>query len=118
MICVADEMKEDSPQAIAELKNMGVHVVMLTGDRVETAQAIGARAGVDEVIAGVLPDGKEEVVRRFSQDGHVMMVGDGINDAPALTRADVGVAIGAGTDIAIDAADVDVAQTALIEKAD
>ncbi len=106
MICVADEMKEDSPQAIAELKNMGVHVVMLTGDRIETAQAIGARAGVDEVIAGVLPDGKEEVVRRFSQDGHVMMVGDGINDAPALTRADVGLAIGAGTDIAIDAADV------------
>lgn len=117
MICVADEMKEDSPQAIAELKNMGVHVVMLTGDRVETAQAIGARAGVDEVIAGVLPDGKEEVVRRFSQDGHVMMVGDGINDAPALTRADVGVAIGAGTDIAIDAADVVLVNSRLTDVA-
>ena len=117
MICVADEMKEDSPQAIAELKNMGVHVVMLTGDRVETAQAIGARAGVDEVIAGVLPDGKEEVVRRFSQDGHVMMVGDGINDAPALTRAGVGVAIGAGTDIAIDAADVVLVNSRLTDVA-
>ena len=117
MICVADEMKEDSPQAIAELKNMGVHVVMLTGDRVETAQAIGARAGVDEVIAGVLPDGKEEVVRNFSQDGHVMMVGDGINDAPALTRADVGVAIGAGTDIAIDAADVVLVNSRLTDVA-
>lgn len=117
MICVADEMKEDSPQAIAELKNMGVHVVMLTGDRVETAQAIGSRAGVDEVIAGVLPDGKEEVVRRFSQDGHVMMVGDGINDAPALTRADVGVAIGAGTDIAIDAADVVLVNSRLTDVA-
>lgn len=117
MICVADEMKEDSPQAIAELKNMSVHVVMLTGDRVETAQAIGARAGVDEVIAGVLPDGKEEVVRRFSQDGHVMMVGDGINDAPALTRADVGVAIGAGTDIAIDAADVVLVNSRLTDVA-
>ena len=117
MICVADEMKEDSPQAIAEQKNMGVHVVMLTGDRVETAQAIGARAGVDEVIAGVLPDGKEEVVRRFSQDGHVMMVGDGINDAPALTRADVGVAIGAGTDIAIDAADVVLVNSRLTDVA-
>lgn len=117
MICVADEMKEDSPQAIAELKNMGVHVVMLTGDRVETAQAIGARAGVDEVIAGVLPDGKEEVVRRFSQDGHVMMVGDGINDAPALTRADVGVAMGAGTDIAIDAADVVLVNSRLTDVA-
>lgn len=117
MICVADEMKEDSPQAIAELKNMCVHVVMLTGDRVETAQAIGARAGVDEVIAGVLPDGKEEVVRRFSQDGHVMMVGDGINDAPALTRADVGVAIGAGTDIAIDAADVVLVNSRLTDVA-
>ena len=117
MICVADEMKEDSPQAIAELKNMGVHVVMLTGDRVETAQAIGARADVDEVIAGVLPDGKEEVVRRFSQDGHVMMVGDGINDAPALTRADVGVAIGAGTDIAIDAADVVLVNSRLTDVA-
>lgn len=117
MICVADEMKEDSPQAIAELKNMGVHVVMLTGDRVETAQAIGARAGVDEVIAGVLPDGKEEVVRRFSQDGHVMMVGDGINDAPALMRADVGVAIGAGTDIAIDAADVVLVNSRLTDVA-
>ena len=106
MICVADEMKEDSPQAIAELKNMGVHVVMLTGDRVETAQAIGARAGVDEVIAGVLPDGKEEVVRRFSQDGHVMMVGDGINDSPALSAADVGIAVSDGAQIAREIADI------------
>ena len=106
IIAVADVMKEDSPQAIAELKNMGIHVVMLTGDNARTAQAIGKEAGVDEVIAGVLPDGKEEVVRALREKGKVAMVGDGINDAPALTRADIGIAIGAGTDIAIDAADV------------
>ena len=106
VIAVADVLKEDSPQAIAELKNMGIHVVMLTGDNARTAQAIGIEAGVDEVIAGVLPDGKEEVVRKLKEKGKVAMVGDGINDAPALTRADMGIAIGAGTDIAIDAADV------------
>lgn len=106
MICVADTMKEDSPQAIQELKNMGIKVVMLTGDNEQTAKAIGSKAGVDEVIAGVLPDGKESVIRRLQQHGKVAMVGDGINDAPALTRADIGIAIGAGTDIAIDAADV------------
>ena len=106
IIAVADVLKEDSAQAIAELKNMGIRVVMLTGDNVRTAQAIGKEAGVDEVIAGVLPDGKEEVVRTLKQKGKVAMVGDGINDAPALTRADIGIAIGAGTDIAIDAADV------------
>lgn len=106
MICVADEMKEDSPQAITALKRMGIRVVMLTGDRKETAEAIGKRAGVDDVIAGVLPDEKEKEVRRYEEIGPVMMVGDGINDAPALTRAHVGVAIGAGADIAIDAADV------------
>ena len=117
MICVADEMKEDSPEAIAQLKDMGIHVVMLTGDRAETAEAIGSRAGVDEVIAGVLPDEKEKEVRRLSEQGHVMMVGDGINDAPALTRADVGVAIGAGTDIAIDAADVVLVNSRLMDVA-
>lgn len=117
MICVADEMKEDSPEAIAQLKDMGIHVVMLTGDRAETAEAIGSRAGVDEVIAGVLPDEKEKEVRRLSEQGHVMMVGDGINDAPALTRADVGVAIGAGTDIAIDAADVVLVNSRLTDVA-
>ncbi len=106
VIAVADVLKEDSPQAIAELKNMGIRVVMLTGDNARTAQAIGKEAGVDEVIAGVLPDGKEEVVRALKEKGKVAMVGDGINDAPALTRADIGIAIGAGTDIAIDAADV------------
>lgn len=106
MICVADTMKEDSPQAIKEMQNMGIHVVMLTGDNQETAQAIGSKAGVDEVIAGVLPDGKESVIRNLQRQGKVAMVGDGINDAPALTRADIGIAIGAGTDIAIDAADV------------
>ena len=106
IIAVADRIKEDSSQAISELKNMGLHVVMLTGDHVKTANAIGKQAGVDEVIAGVLPDGKEEVIRRLKEKGKVMMVGDGINDAPALTRSDIGVAIGAGTDIAIDAADV------------
>lgn len=106
MICVADTMKEDSPQAIKEMQNMGIQVVMLTGDNQETAQAIGSKAGVDEVIAEVLPDGKESVIRNLQRQGKVAMVGDGINDAPALTRADIGIAIGAGTDIAIDAADV------------
>lgn len=105
-IAVADVVKEDSPQAIRELKNMGIRVVMLTGDNERTAAAIGAQAGVDEIIAGVLPDGKEEQVRHFAFQGKVAMVGDGINDAPALTRADVGIAIGAGTDVAVDAADV------------
>lgn len=106
IIAVADTMKEDSPQAIKELQGMGIRVVMLTGDNQKTAQAIGAQAGVDAVIAGVLPDGKEAVIRTLMEHGKVAMVGDGINDAPALTRADIGIAIGAGTDIAIDAADV------------
>ena len=106
IIAVADVIKEDSPRAIRELQNMGIRVVMLTGDNERTAQAIGAEAGVDEVIAGVLPDGKEAVIRTLKEQGRTAMVGDGINDAPALTRADVGIAIGAGTDIAIDAADV------------
>ena len=106
VIAVADVIKEDSPQAVRELQGMGVHVVMLTGDNERTARAIGAQAGVDQVIAGVLPDGKEAVIRKLKQHGKVALVGDGINDAPALTRADVGVAIGAGTDVAIDAADV------------
>ena len=106
MIAVADVIKEDSPQAVRELQNMGIRVVMLTGDNERTARAIGAQAGVDEVIAGVLPDGKESVIRSLKEQGTVAMVGDGINDAPALTRADIGIAIGAGTDIAIDAADV------------
>ena len=103
---MADVIKEDSPAAIRELQNMGIHVVMLTGDNERTAKAIGAQAGVDEVVAGVLPDGKENVIRSLKKKGKVAMVGDGINDAPALTRADMGIAIGAGTDIAIDAADV------------
>ena len=106
VIAVADTIKEDSPRAIQELQNMGIRVVMLTGDNQRTADAIGRQAGVDEVIAGVLPDGKEAVIRRLQQSGKVAMVGDGINDAPALTRADTGIAIGAGTDVAIDAADV------------
>ena len=106
IIAVADVIKEDSPRAVRELQNMGIHVVMLTGDNERTAKAIGAQAGVDEVIAGVLPDGKESVIRELKEKGKVAMVGDGINDAPALTRADIGIAIGAGTDIAIDAADV------------
>ena len=106
MIAVADVIKEDSAQAVQALKNMGLHVVMLTGDNEQTAQAIGAQAGVTEVIAGVLPDGKESVIRKLKEKGKVAMVGDGINDAPALTRADIGIAIGAGTDVAIDAADV------------
>ncbi|MDD7113052.1 MAG: heavy metal translocating P-type ATPase [Lachnospiraceae bacterium] len=106
IIAVADTIKEDSPQAIKEMQNMGIHVVMLTGDNERTAKAIGAKAGVDEVIAGVLPDGKESVIRKLQQKGKVIMVGDGINDAPALTSADIGIAIGAGADVAIDAADV------------
>ena len=106
VIAVADVIKPDSPRAVAELRNMGIRVVMLTGDNERTARAIGAQAGVDEVIAGVLPDGKERVIRELKRRGRVAMVGDGINDAPALTRADMGIAIGAGTDVAIDAADV------------
>ena len=106
MIAVADVIKEDSPRAVRELQNMGIHVVMLTGDNRRTAEAIGVQAGVDEVVAGVLPDGKENVIRELQKFGKVAMVGDGINDAPALTRADMGIAIGAGTDVAIDAADV------------
>ena len=106
IIAVADPIKEDSAQAVKELQNMGIHVVMLTGDNEKTAEAIGRLAGVSEVVAGVLPDGKEEVIRRLQEKGKTAMVGDGINDAPALTRADIGIAIGAGTDVAIDAADV------------
>ena len=106
IIAVADVIKEDSPQAVKELQNMGIRVVMLTGDNERTAKAIGKQAGVDHVIAGVLPEGKESVIRDLKEKGKVAMVGDGINDAPALTRADMGIAIGAGTDIAIDAADV------------
>lgn len=106
IIAVADVIKEDSPKAVKELQNMGIHVVMLTGDNERTAKAIGRQAGVDEVIAGVLPDGKESVIRNLKKKGKTIMVGDGINDAPALTSADIGIAIGAGTDVAIDAADV------------
>ena len=106
IIAVADPIKEDSAQAVKELQNMGIHVVMLTGDNKKTAEAIGRLAGVSEVVAGVLPDGKEEIIRRLQEKGKTAMVGDGINDAPALTRADIGIAIGAGTDVAIDAADV------------
>ena len=106
IIAVADTLKEDSPEAIRQLQNMGIHVVMLTGDNERTAQAVGKLAGVDEVVAGVLPEGKEQVIKNLKKKGKVAMVGDGINDAPALTRADMGVAIGAGSDIAIDAADV------------
>ncbi len=113
MIAVADVIKEDSPQAIKELKNLGIHVVMLTGDNKKTAKAIAEQAGVDEVAAGVLPDGKEAVIKQLMKKGKVAMVGDGINDAPALTRADIGIAIGAGTDIAIDAADVVLMKSSL-----
>lgn len=115
IIAVADVIKPDSPQAIRELQNMGIRVVMLTGDNVRTAKAIGREAGVDEVIAGVLPEGKESVIRELKEQGKVMMVGDGINDAPALTRADIGAAIGAGTDIAIDAADVVLMKSRLLD---
>ena len=115
IIAVADGIKEDSPQAITELQNMGIRVVMLTGDNERTARAIGAQAGVDEVIAGVLPDGKESVIRSLKKRGRVAMVGDGINDAPALTRADIGIAIGAGTDIAMDAADIVLMKSSLAD---
>ena len=115
IIAVADVIKEDSPQAVRELRNMGIHVVMLTGDNRRTAQAIGAQAGVDQVIAGVLPEGKEAAIRRLMQRGKVAMVGDGINDAPALTRADTGIAIGAGADVAIDAADVVLMNSSLLD---
>ncbi len=115
VIAVADVIKEDSPQAVRELQNMGIRVVMLTGDNQRTAQAIGKQAGVDEVIAGVLPDGKESVIRTLKEQGRVAMVGDGINDAPALTRADTGVAIGAGADVAIDAADVVLMKSRLLD---
>lgn len=117
IIAVADTIKEDSPEAIRQLKNMGIHVVMLTGDNEITAKAIGKQAGVDEVIAGVLPEGKEAVVRSLKAKGKVAMVGDGINDAPALTRADIGIAIGAGTDVAIDAADVVLMKSRLTDVA-
>ena len=115
IIAVADVIKSDSPKAIAELQAMGIHVIMLTGDNERTAQAIGKQAGVDEVIAGVLPDGKESVVRNLKAKGKVVMVGDGINDAPALTTADIGMAIGAGTDVAIDAADVVLMKSNLLD---
>ncbi len=113
VIAVADTIKKDSREAIRQLKNMGIHVVMLTGDNERTARAIGAEAGVDEVIAGVLPDGKESVIRKLKEHGETAMVGDGINDAPALTRADMGIAIGAGADVAIDAADVVLMKSSL-----
>ena len=115
IIAVADTIKEDSPEAVRHLKNMGIRVVMLTGDNEQTANAIGKQAGVDEVIAGVLPDGKEAVIRKLKKQGRVAMVGDGINDAPALTRADMGIAIGAGSDVAIDAADVVLMKSRLID---
>jgi len=115
IIAVADVIKEDSPQAIRELQNMGIRVIMLTGDNEGTARAIGAQAGVDQVIAGVLPEGKEAVIRKLQEHGKVAMVGDGINDAPALTRADMGIAIGAGTDVAIDAADVVLMKSRLLD---
>lgn len=115
IIAVADTIKEDSPEAVRQLKNMGIRVIMLTGDNEQTANAIGNQAGVDEVIAGVLPDGKEAVIRKLKKQGRVAMVGDGINDAPALTRADMGIAIGAGSDVAIDAADVVLMKSRLID---
>jgi Cu2+-exporting ATPase len=115
IIAVADVIKEDSPAAIREMKEMGLHVVMLTGDNERTAKAIGAQAGVDEVIAGVLPDGKESVIRQLKEKGKVCMVGDGINDAPSLTRADTGVAIGAGADVAVDAADIVLMKNSLAD---
>ncbi len=115
IIAVADSMKEDSPRAIRELRDMGIRVVMLTGDNERTAKAVGQAAGVDEVVAGVLPDGKENVIRRLQEQGKVAMVGDGINDAPALTRADIGIAIGAGADVAVDAADVVLMKNSLLD---
>ena len=116
IIAVADTIKADSKEAIVQLQNMGIHVVMLTGDNERTAKAIGAQVGVDEVIAGVLPDGKEAVIRRLIEEkGKTAMVGDGINDAPALTRADIGIAIGAGTDVAIEAADVVLMKSSLMD---
>ena len=117
IIAVADTLKEDSAEAIKQLQNMGIHVVMLTGDNERTAQAVGRLAGVNEVVAGVRPDGKEAVIRRLSEFGKVAMVGDGINDAPALTRADIGIAIGAGTDVAIDAADIVLMKSSLMDAA-
>ena len=113
MIAVADVIKEASPQAIRELKNMGIRVIMLTGDIERTARAIGKQAGIDEVIAGVLPDEKAKVIQSLRSEGRVAMVGDGINDAPALTGADIGIAIGTGTDVAIDAADVVLMKSSL-----
>ncbi len=115
IIAVADIIKEDSPQAIQELQNMGIRVIMLTGDNQKTAEAIGKQVGVDEVIAGVLPEGKETVIRKLAKKGKVAMVGDGINDAPALTRADIGIAIGAGTDVAVDAADIVLMKNSLLD---
>ena len=115
LIALADSVREDSKAAIAELKTMGIKTVMLTGDRQKTAEAIAAEVGVDEVVAEVLPDGKEEVIRKLMEQGRTAMVGDGINDAPALTRANVGMAIGAGTDVAIEAADVVLTGSSLAE---
>ena len=117
IIAVADTIKEDSPKAIKELKDMGLYVVMITGDNERSANAIGKIAGVNEVIAGVLPDGKEKEIQRLKKYGKVIMVGDGINDAPALTSADIGIAIGAGTDVAIDAADVVIMKNCLSDVA-
>lgn len=117
ILTVADVIKPDSPQAVRELKNMGIEVVMLTGDNARTAGAIGKQAGVDRVIAGVLPEGKENAVRELKAFGKVAMVGDGINDAPALTRADVGIAIGAGADVALEAADVVLMHGSLLDAA-
>ena len=115
MIAVADTVKDDAVEAVRQLKGMGIHVVMLTGDNARTAAAIGAQVGADEVISGVLPDGKESVIRRLQSQGSVAMVGDGINDAPALTRADIGIAIGAGADVAIDAADVVLMKSRMLD---
>ncbi len=117
IIAVADVIKEDSAKAIAQMRKMGIRTVMLTGDNERTAKAIGNQAGVDEVIAGVLPDGKESVIRKLMESGKTAMIGDGINDAPALTRADIGIAIGAGTDVAIDAADVVLMKSSLMDAA-